>query len=360
MSDTSTNAVVVTGASTNIKGIDLSAKLFTIGVNAYKEATDVEWRRITTRYNTSTGIYHNSPGTTLPSSTNLNGVFECLSYGNGTGGGDGGGIGVQSYNSVIADNVVYNNGGATGDRDYEISIVQSNGVGYRGPVWVLRNHISQAVQGGIQLAEGCSGSVVAYNYISGANTSAGTPSSIGKWSGIRLGGGATVANSGTKIVNNTIVNSGSGHATSGLGLSIIDTGPVAFEVKNNLFYENATGEVLIQTGVTTTNTFFDNNLYYNSVGNLWNWKGTNRTSLTDWKTSSSYTELNTLTIDPQFILPTDFRLQPTSSALKAGTFTTGVHDQPGCKDLAGIDCNSMAIPIGAYGRPTAQPTLTGF
>jgi hypothetical protein len=63
--------------------------------------------------------------------------------------------------------------------------------------------------------------------------------------------------------------------------------------------------------------------------------------------------------DPLFISAVDFRLQPTSPAVRGGAFVTGVHDQPGCADSAGIPCNSMAIPIGAYSTATAQPTYHG-
>lgn len=358
------HGVYINGASSNIRVLNSDVQYTSIGytIGDPDDAVDVEYNTLTATKNASTGIYHNARGSVAALQNNSNGVFNCLSYNNANeswASGDGGGIGIQGWNLVVKNNTVYNNGKINDSADFEISVVQSSSA-TKGPVWILNNNISLAKQGGIQIAEGGGGSVISNNIISGANTStaySGGAPSVGLWSGIRLGGGATIANSGTVIANNTVVNGGD-YRPDCYGIAVVNTGPVNFTIKNNLLYENLAGNVYVATGVTTTGAIIDNNLYYNSGTPNWYWKGTTDTAFSDWKTTSSM-DASSIEADPLFISASNFKLQPDSPAVKAGEFVPKVHDQPGCKDAAGLDCNSMAIPIGAYSTPTAQPTYHG-
>ena len=170
--------------------------------------------------------------------------------------------------------------------------------------------------------------------------------------------GIYVNNGGTNVlvVNNTIINN------TGTGLQPFTIACMigAMIIKNNIVYQNYNSETAyafwrVNCGAAPT---INNNYWYNPANNVRTRYNSTTYSLADeaaWKASYTQDDFDTPDISTSTYIP-----NTTSPVIKAGVFVPGVHDQPGCKDMAWRDCNSMAIPIGAYMSTTIQPTMTGY
>ncbi|MBI3188233.1 MAG: right-handed parallel beta-helix repeat-containing protein [Gammaproteobacteria bacterium] len=258
-------------------------------------------------------------------------VKNCLSTGNGrlaSDFGDRGGIGsYQGGNIKIIGNEVYLNGQDNQDADMEISVV-----GAIAPITIEKNHVHNCIQGCIQIAEGGDGSVVSYNVINGFGSAvSATPSSSGKWGGIRIGGGTGSAKN-VRILNNVILGGLQPNTTSHAGIYVSQFDNPGLILKNNIFYNNASKDVFVHSTGITTGIDFSNNIYYKSdFANNWYWKGSDASSLNEWR-SISQLDNASLDVNPLFIDPVnyDFHLGVGSPAINNGVYvglTTDIDNQ---------------------------------
>jgi hypothetical protein len=187
-------------------------------------------------------------------------------------------------------------------------------------------------------------------------------------------GFALVGTTSGKVINCVSANNGGDwRSTGGLdqirgGLYLPLTGAnsvtgISWTVKNYIGYHNYPRELHISAAIKDT-IALQNNLYSESNANKFASIDGATTDIT-WAAYDALYEVNSINSDPLFFSTTDYHLQPSSPAVKAGVFVPGVHDQPGCTDLDGVPCNSMAIHIGAYspsrtdGSPINYPTIRG-
>lgn len=282
-------------------------------------ATNVTYDGITSFNNGDTGLYINSQGGT---------VKNCKVYDNGrlaTDKGDKGGIGVYLGGMIdISNNEVYNNGPDNSMGDYEVSIVTSTG-----PFNISKNYVHDCIQGCIQIAEGGDGSTISYNVVDGFGTSTYADASYSSFTGIRVGGGVKGA-ADVKVYNNTIANGTKAVNGDNAGLSVVVANSTGTSIKNNVFYNNATPDIIVNYGVDTTTHSYSNNLFYRSnYTNAWKWKGVSQSSLAAWQTASGQ-DNNSFIANPLFANTsgayanaTDFRLQGASPAINAGVAISG-------------------------------------
>jgi hypothetical protein len=307
-----------------------------VGIWAESNTSNIIYNNLLVHDNQNTGLYmRGDPGGTIENS-------KIYDNGQITGdAGDMGGIGINGGNITISGNEVYNNGPDNGDADFEISVVPT--IGTLGPITIIKNYVHDCSQGCVQVSEGGNGSTISYNLINGFGTSTYSGESWGKFSGIRVGGGASGA-ANVKIYNNVIANGSSTAGNQKSGIAIRFPESTGTQIKNNIFYNNGGAEISVNASVTDTTTHsYNNNDYYRSdYTNAWNWKGTNYSSLVTWKAASSQ-DSNSLILDPKFVSGSDFHLLPSSPAINAGV------DVGLTSDYAGTSVPQGSAPdMGAY------------
>lgn len=131
--------------------------------------------------------------------------------------------------------------------------------------------------------------------------------------GNALSGIATVGTSHGNIYNSVFYGNNTGDSTVHSGIVIASTGN--WNIKNNICSNNVR-EIIIDAGASGTLNIDYNDSY--SASTLWQWKGSDKSTLANWKTASGAThDLNT---DPLFVSPStgDFHLQTTSPLINAG------------------------------------------
>jgi len=259
--------------SRNIRIMNLSlTNSDKFGIWSDSSTQNIEYHGITAFKNRSTGIYNNATG---------GGVIGSSSYDNGllvSDTGDKGGIGIQGSELLIKDNNVYNNGHLSFDADYEISIAVA-----RGPITVKNNYIRDCGQGCFQIAEGGDGSLFENNVINGFGTSTAKPSSVGKFSGIRIGGGIGGAKN-VKIKGNKVTN---GSKIGGYSaISILGFDSSGLEVIKNTLVNNNTDYIFIHRKAVLDNININENTYFSRRSNKWNYKGKVINTLEQWKKST--------------------------------------------------------------------------
>lgn len=347
-----TRLIFMHGSSTNITIQNLTVTNSSwYGMDTLNNSSNIVYDNITSYGNHTMGMYNSANGGTVKNST----VFQ-----NGkviTDWSDRGGIGVNNgANVTVMDNIIYDNGP---DLNTDFELV---GAPLSGPVYFLRNHVHTCGAGCVQIAEGGNGSVIAYNVIDGfGSATTNEPSApYAKYSGIRIGGGVA-GSPNISIYNNVISNgvtpAGSG-TTAGIGITHLEA--VGTKIRNNIFYNNASPDIMVNTIVTDTSTHqYTNNVFYrSSYTNAWNWKGTNYSSLAAWQTASGQ-DGNSLTVNPEFVDGDagNYRLQNTSPLINAGV------DVGQTQDYFGTSVPQEGAPdIGVYEKqaPPATPTPTSI
>ncbi|HEY9202189.1 MAG TPA: right-handed parallel beta-helix repeat-containing protein [Gammaproteobacteria bacterium] len=281
-----------------------------IGVSAKSDTTNIKYLNLISHDNASTGIYMNSQ----------NGLIkDCRSFNNGivaSDSGDRGGIGsFKGSNINIENNIVHSNGPINGNADYEISIVGT------GRVSIQRNFIYDCRQGCLQIAEGGDDSIISYNIISGYGTAMGKMTSIGKLSGIRIGGG-TSGSKNIQILNNIIHNGHQSSTSREAGIFITNFDNSGLSITNNIFSDNINKHVYIQ-GKDISKFSFSHNLYQSNEIPF-GWHNKDIYSLTGWRNKLRL-DANSIAADPAFInksgvynQATDFMLKPMSPAIRKG------------------------------------------
>jgi hypothetical protein len=150
---------------------------------------------------------------------------------------------------------------------------------------------------------------------------------------------------GTVIANNTFRNvTGTGFTMIGMATG---TGTL---IENNVAYSdlNDNAAYLFNRLAGGGTQYLNNNYWYNSANTARVKYGATVYALADEATWQGLHAAEHFTT-PGLVSNSDFHPLSTSAIVKSGAFVPTVHDQPGCKDMAGLDCNSMQIPIGAYG-----------
>ncbi len=330
-----------TAAHIIIKNLEISCN-DAIGIRSGPATSDVTYDNLHVHDNANTGAYINS-------TTGL--VTNCRVHDNGRvigDAGDRGGIGsYQGGGITFSYNEVYRNGQDDANCDMEISVVQPTAA-----VTIVGNYVHESISGGIQVAEGGSGSVISYNIVDGfgETTYDGDGISPGKFSGIRVGTPAIMI-TGVKIYNNIITGGAQAVSTTHAGIMMRYTGG-ACEIKNNLFLNNTSKDVHIYADVVTTSFDFSNNLYYKSdfTGN-WFWKSNLWLcdTLTEWVAVSG--ETGALDSDPMVVdeANNDFRLSAGSPAINAGVDVGLTRDYDGCDVPLGGAPDIGAFEFGLRG-----------
>ncbi len=164
------------------------------------------------------------------------------------------------------------------------------------------------------------------------------------------------------VYNNTVYHRPT--STSGHGIVVQSTGKKA-KIYNNIVdtYTMQNRPHNIQciaiadtAGPSVYTVEIDYNLYYvTGTAYVGAEDETNMASLSDWTTAIADNtgiigkDAHSVSVDPLFISATNYRLSNTSPAISAGTFITGVHDQPGATDYEGKSFYCMpSCDIGAY------------
>ena len=131
-------------------------------------------------------------------------------------------------------------------------------------------------------------------------------------------GGIDVTGSGHKIYNNTLYHNNEQAWDSG-EINFFYSGTSNCEVINNIAIASPGKYVIRVPQGTTDGHYLDHNVYY-PIYALFDWGGYS-TNFDGWK-SKSKQEVSSLNIDPQLRDPAqgDFSLQPTSPAIKKGTY----------------------------------------
>jgi hypothetical protein len=175
---------------------------------------------------------------------------------------------------------------------------------------ISRNKISDTHNSAIRAA-GDPTLTIAYNIITDSNTNKAIYST----------GDDTNANP-TVIYNNTMFSS---DAYSGMLIALGTNGGYGVTnhtLKNNIFYTTDTNSDAILYVSDSSTATLDNNLYYRpNAGDLIRWSNTTTYTQAQWanyKTASSQDAHSPTPADPLFVSTTNFHLQPTSPARRAG------------------------------------------
>jgi hypothetical protein len=301
-----------------------------VGISADYTTRNIVYENLDVHHNGGTGIYMNS--------TNGS-IIGCMSYYNGhnsTDVGDRGGIGsYRGSNLQIIGNEVHHNGPEKGNADFEISIVST------GKVDIAKNFIHDCIQGCVQIAEGGDKSTIRYNIISGYGSARGKMPSIGKLSGVRIGGGS----GGSKDISiyNNVIRGGRIHPSSGeAGIYVTKFDNSGLKVQNNIFTGNTNKHVNIHNDAPVKSMVFSNNLFSKNlvlfrIGNrdmrhLLGWR-----ELAGFGENSLISDALLLNTSGMFSNTNDFKLQPTSPAIDHGVAT------PHSSDFFGAP-----VPSGKY------------
>lgn len=343
---TTFHAVMIDASSSNITMKNMEIRYSGqdgYGIHADNTTTNITYDALVVHDHGSTGIYMNGTGVIQNSYAYNNGIVA-------TDVGDRSGIGsFQSPGITIQDNFVFGNAQPDTDADFDLSVV-----GATGPAYILRNHVYNCYQGCIQISEGGEGSVIAYNIVRGFGTSTGVQGSNGKFSGIRIGGGAVFSGvPNISILNNLITGgaapSGS-NVQSGIYARFVDT--TGLTILNNIFYQNNTYDIYIHNTVPNVTRIDNNNYYRTDYTNAFHWKSTNASSLSAWQSASGQ-DPNALVLDPLFVNAGayEFQLTANSPMIDRGTQTAQVLDyaRNSVPQGSGFD-------IGPYERIYIAPT----
>jgi len=334
--------IMIDGTSDHIIVKNLSVSCTdSSGVFSGTASTNITYDHISAHDDGDTGIYMCGSGI----------IKNCKSYNNARvvtdTTGDRGGIGVTGGHDItITGNEVYTNGLNSQDTDFDISIDAPIGA-----ITVTKNYIHNAIQGAIQFYGGGDGSEISYNIIDGFATGSATGARWGKFAGICMGD-PTAGSPHIHVYNNIIANGGASTNYETAGLVVRYAGSDGLLVKNNIFYNNATRDILIDTSAVTTDSHFDyNDFYRTSYTNAWSWKGLNYSALADWQIASGQ-DAHSLTGNPRFVLPgSDYRLYVGSPCLDAGIDVSLTSDYAGTRVPQG-----SAPDIGAYEGAVPTPT----
>lgn len=303
-----------------------------IGIAAGPTTSNIVYENLSAHHNGGTGIYMNSNGGR---------ISNCRSFENGrleSGVGDRGGIGsFKGKNIMIEHNEVFNNGPDDGNSDFDMSLVQT------GIMKILRNYIHDCLQGCLQIAEGGDGSTIAYNVISGYGTAKPKKSSIGKLSGIRIGGGSGGARN-IRIYNNILHGGKQAEHRPQAALFVGPFDNSGIRVINNIFANNDNRHIYIAGGkkAKLDDAQFANNLF-SSMKTGVHWKGADIKTLKGLK-KTPYLGANSLVGDPLFSNvsgsfgeASSFELQADSPAINSGVYL-GIES----------DYNNETVPRGAF------------